>query len=112
MPGGNYRGGGIWLRYTDGTRTFSPVEEADMHPGRFVASPAGLHFPDDIDGVIYISPVIEADLITTDAYRSESCWQTRPRDLRGCRQASASLLRSGVRGPAPAAGVGRPAQAP
>jgi predicted esterase len=29
---------------------------------------AALYFPDDIDGLIYISPVIEADLITTDAY--------------------------------------------
>jgi len=32
VPRGNYRGSGVWLRYTDGTGNFSPVEEADLNP--------------------------------------------------------------------------------
>jgi len=43
VPGGNYRGGSIWLRYTDGAGTFSAVEEADtsvrcisVHPGSLI----------------------------------------------------------------------------
>jgi hypothetical protein len=44
VPGGNYRGGGIWLRYTDGAGTFSAVEEADMNPERLAVHPAALSF--------------------------------------------------------------------
>jgi hypothetical protein len=50
VPGGNYRGGGIWLRYTDGAGTFSPVEEADMRPERIAVSPAALLFLAEDDG--------------------------------------------------------------
>ena len=44
VPGGNYRGGGIWLRYTDGAGTFSPVEEADLDSERISVSPTSLLF--------------------------------------------------------------------
>ena len=44
-PGGNYRGGGIWVRYTDGAGHFSSVEEADLTPAeRLVVSPVALVF--------------------------------------------------------------------
>lgn len=44
VPGGNYRGGGIWLRYTDAAGDFSPVEEADLDAERIGAQPASLFF--------------------------------------------------------------------
>jgi hypothetical protein len=44
VPGGHYRGGGIWLRYTDGAGSFSPVEEAFLSPRRLSVSPASLFF--------------------------------------------------------------------
>jgi uncharacterized protein YkwD len=44
VPGGNYRGGGIWLRYTDGADIFSPIEEADLTPERISVSPTSLSF--------------------------------------------------------------------
>jgi hypothetical protein len=50
VPGGNYRGGGIWLRYTDGASTCPPVEEAAMHPERIAFSPAALLFLAQDDG--------------------------------------------------------------
>ncbi len=50
VPGGNYRGGGVWLRYTDGAGTYSAVEEADIHPQRLAVSPASLLFLAEDDG--------------------------------------------------------------
>jgi uncharacterized protein YkwD len=45
VPGGNYRGGGIWVRYTDGAGHFSSVEEADLTPAeRLLVSPEALVF--------------------------------------------------------------------
>ncbi len=44
VPGGNYRGGGIWLRYTDGAGAFSSIEEANLNPGFISVSPASLFF--------------------------------------------------------------------
>jgi uncharacterized protein YkwD len=44
VPGGHYRGGGIWLRYTDGAGTFSPVEEARLFQRRLSVSPTSLSF--------------------------------------------------------------------
>ncbi|MBE9509084.1 MAG: CAP domain-containing protein [Chloroflexi bacterium] len=44
VPGGNYRGGGIWLRYTDDAGTFSLIEEADLNPERLSVSPTSLLF--------------------------------------------------------------------
>lgn len=44
VPGGNYRGGGIWLRYTDDAGDFSPVEEADLDPEHISVLPASLRF--------------------------------------------------------------------
>jgi uncharacterized protein YkwD len=42
VPGGNYRGGGVWLRYTDGAGTFSAIQQADLIAQRLAASPAFL----------------------------------------------------------------------
>lgn len=44
VPGGNYRGGGVWLRYTDGAGTFSAVAQADLTPERLVVAPDSLFF--------------------------------------------------------------------
>ncbi len=44
VPGGHYRGGGIWLRYTDGAGTFSAVEEAPFSQRRLSVSPMSLTF--------------------------------------------------------------------
>jgi len=46
VPGGNYRGGGVWVRYyTDGAGHFSSIEEADLTPAeRLVVSPKALVF--------------------------------------------------------------------
>jgi hypothetical protein len=44
VPSGNYRGGGIWLRYTNGAGTFSPIQEADLPPERLSVSPSALYF--------------------------------------------------------------------
>lgn len=32
VPGGNYRGQGVWVRYTDGGSQFSPIAEANLVP--------------------------------------------------------------------------------
>ncbi len=32
VPGGNYRGQGVWVRYTDGGSQFSPITEAEVIP--------------------------------------------------------------------------------
>jgi uncharacterized protein YkwD len=44
VPGGNYRGQGIWMRYTDGGNNFSSIAEADLYPTGLVVSPATLAF--------------------------------------------------------------------
>ena len=44
VPGGNYRGGGVWVRYTDGGSTFSAVQEVDTTPKRLSVSPERLLF--------------------------------------------------------------------
>ncbi len=44
VPGGNYRGGGVWARCTDGAGNFSPVVEADRTPERLSVTPAQLLF--------------------------------------------------------------------
>jgi hypothetical protein len=44
VPGGNYRGGGVWLRYTDAASTFSPIEEADLTPEHLSVSPDSMLF--------------------------------------------------------------------
>jgi hypothetical protein len=44
VPGGHYRGGGIWLRYTDAAGAFSPVEEADLYPRHISVSPTSFFF--------------------------------------------------------------------
>ncbi len=42
VPGGHYRGGGIWLRYTDNAGSFSPVEDAVLIPRRISALPMSI----------------------------------------------------------------------
>jgi uncharacterized protein YkwD len=42
VPGGNYRGGGLWLRYTDAAGTFSAIQQANLVAQRLAASPAFL----------------------------------------------------------------------
>ncbi len=43
VPGGNYRGQGVWVRYTNGAQ-FSPIQEASTTPPALRVSPAGLTF--------------------------------------------------------------------
>jgi len=49
VPGGNYRGQGIWVRYTDGTR-WSAITEADLMRPYLRVSPASLAFLARRDG--------------------------------------------------------------
>lgn len=42
VPGGNYRGQGVWVRYTDGESQFSPITEANLNP--LEVSPDSLTF--------------------------------------------------------------------
>jgi len=44
VPGGNYRGQGIWVRYTDGGGRFSDIAEASLNPLRLSVSPGSLAF--------------------------------------------------------------------
>jgi uncharacterized protein YkwD len=44
VPGGNYRGGGVWLRYSDDAGTFSAIQQADLIAQRITVSPASLFF--------------------------------------------------------------------
>ncbi len=44
VPGGNYRGQGVWVRYTDSAGHFSDVTEATVTPPYFAFSPAELVF--------------------------------------------------------------------
>lgn len=42
VPGGNYRGQGVWLRYTDGHGRFSAIQEASLYPPDWQVSPDSL----------------------------------------------------------------------
>lgn len=44
VPGGNYRGGGIWVRYTDDEDNFSAIEEANTIQTRLAVAPSSLLF--------------------------------------------------------------------
>jgi uncharacterized protein YkwD len=44
VPGGNYRGQGVWLRYTDGNGQFSGIQEGMIVPGGLSASPESLFY--------------------------------------------------------------------
>jgi len=44
VPRGNYRGQGIWLRYTNGSNLFSATQEASLAPSGLSAAPAALNF--------------------------------------------------------------------
>jgi hypothetical protein len=43
VRGGNYRGQGVWVRYTNGSQ-FSGISEAATHPAALRVSPASLTF--------------------------------------------------------------------
>ena len=49
VPGDNYRGQGIWVRYTNGTE-FSAVIEAHLYPDSLVTTPSSLNFLADPTG--------------------------------------------------------------
>ena len=42
VPGGNYRGQGVWVRYTDGGNNFSAFQEASTTPSQLDVSPGAL----------------------------------------------------------------------
>lgn len=42
MPGGNYRGQGLWVRYTDGNGRFTPYQEASTQYGGLSVTPSQL----------------------------------------------------------------------
>lgn len=69
FPGGNYRGQGVWVRYTDGSR-FSPITEAVTTPPVLRVSPTALTFLAVRDG----SPPPGATLDVTLPC-SASTWQ-------------------------------------
>jgi hypothetical protein len=47
VPGGNYRGGTVWVRYTDNADTFSAIAEATTTRSQLQVSPASLSFMGD-----------------------------------------------------------------
>ncbi len=49
VPGENYRGQGVWVRYTDGTQ-FSDIEEGRLYPAGLFATPDSLAFMADPAG--------------------------------------------------------------
>jgi uncharacterized protein YkwD len=51
VPGGNYRGQGVWVRFTDGGDSFSPIAEADLYPTGLAVTPSALTFLAARDGV-------------------------------------------------------------
>jgi hypothetical protein len=51
VPGGNYRGGGIWVRYSEDAGTFSAIKEANLYPSRMGVSPDSLFFLTEEGGV-------------------------------------------------------------
>jgi len=44
LPGANYRGQGIWVRYTDGSARFSPRAEGNTVPSTLVVTPSSVAF--------------------------------------------------------------------
>ena len=50
VPGENYRGQGVWLRYTDGGEGFSPIVDGITIPGGLAVSPQALNFLAARDG--------------------------------------------------------------
>jgi uncharacterized protein YkwD len=69
VPGGDYRGQGIWARYTNGSQ-FSPITEADTTPAVLHSSPSALTFLALRDG----SPPTPAMLNITQECGNSS-WQ-------------------------------------
>ncbi len=61
VPGGNYRGGGIWVRYTDAGGTFSSIETANLTPERIAVQPSALHFLVEQDGAMPTSRTLTVE---------------------------------------------------
>lgn len=57
IPGGNYRGQGIWLRYTNGAHNFSDILDANTTPTGLAVKPPALSFRAQRDGA---SPAAKA----------------------------------------------------
>ena len=70
VPGGNYRGQGVWIRYTNGTGQFSEVTEANVHPVGLSASPAALFFLGEANGLPASSTTLSVNLVC-----GEGAWQ-------------------------------------
>jgi len=50
VPGGNYRGQGVWVRYTNGSGQFSALAEGQTSPGSLSVSPSTALFLATING--------------------------------------------------------------
>ncbi len=50
VPGSNYRGQGVWARFTDGAGQFSAFSEAQTHPTGFTLAPTTLFFMAQANG--------------------------------------------------------------
>ncbi|GAB4582006.1 MAG: hypothetical protein Fur0022_47580 [Anaerolineales bacterium] len=61
VPGGNYRGQGVWVRYTNGTQ-FSEVFEANTYPIGLAASPESLFFMVEAGGVPTYKASVQVNL--------------------------------------------------
>lgn len=90
VPGGDYRGQGIWARYTNGSQ-FSPITEADTTPAVLHGSPSALTFLALRDG----SPPAPAMLNITQECGSSS-WQASDNASWLQTQVSSSTVRVSV----------------
>ena len=70
VPGGNYRGQGVWIRYTNGAGQFSEVTEANVHPVGLLASPAALFFLGEVNGLPTSVKTLSVNLVC-----GEGTWQ-------------------------------------
>jgi uncharacterized protein YkwD len=63
VPGGNYRGQGVWLRYADGAGQFSPITAANLQPQQLQVSPTSLHFVAEVEGANPFPKVIQVSAL-------------------------------------------------
>jgi hypothetical protein len=63
VPGGNYRGQGVWLRYTDGAGQLSPITAANLQPRGLQVSPTSLSFLAEADGANPFPKVIQVSAL-------------------------------------------------
>ena len=81
VPGGNYRGQGVWVRYTDGSQ-FSPITEAGVAQPALRVSPTALTFLADRSGnpppPTILSVVQESSTFSWKVTVDASWLQTQP----------------------------------